>query len=243
MQTKRINLWSSPRNVSTALMYSFAQRQDTTVVDEPLYAHYLTKTNSAAQHPVAEEIIEHQENDGEKVIDEVIFGSYERPVVIFKQMTHHFIELSKDFLKETVNVLLIRDPRAIIASYSKIIPNPQIDDIGVRKQLELYEELQQVGTLAAILEARELLLNPEVVLQRLCARLGLEFDPHMLYWDAGPRPEDGIWADHWYANVHRSTGFQPYVEKEIQLSKELEELALSCLPYYQRLYAEAIKHN
>ena len=35
----RLNVWSGPRNVSTALMYSFAQRSDTRVVDEPLYAY------------------------------------------------------------------------------------------------------------------------------------------------------------------------------------------------------------
>ena len=34
----RIALWSGPRNVSTALMYSFRQRPDTTVIDEPLYS-------------------------------------------------------------------------------------------------------------------------------------------------------------------------------------------------------------
>ncbi len=39
--TLRIHVWSGPRNVSTALMYSFAQRADTRVVDDPRYAHYL----------------------------------------------------------------------------------------------------------------------------------------------------------------------------------------------------------
>ena len=43
---KRICLWSGPRNISTALMYSFAQRDDTAVYDEPLYAHYLSKTSA-----------------------------------------------------------------------------------------------------------------------------------------------------------------------------------------------------
>ena len=50
---KRICLWSCPRNVSTALMYSFAQRRDTKVFDEPLYAHYLSE--SKANHPGREE--------------------------------------------------------------------------------------------------------------------------------------------------------------------------------------------
>ena len=243
MATKRINLWSSPRNISTALMYSFAQRTDTQVFDEPLYAHYLTRVKPEAVHPVAAEILSAQANDGEEVVRDLIMGEHDRPVAVFKQMTHHFVDLDPSFLNKTENVLLIRDPRAIIASYSKIIPTPTIEGIGVRKQLELYEQLKAYGTLKAIIEARELLLNPEEVLKTLCARLELDFEPGMLQWEAGPRPEDGIWAPHWYGNVHRSTGFQPYAHKEINLTSEQEALATACMPYYQQLFREAIKAN
>ena len=241
MTTKRINLWSSPRNISTALMYSFAQRADTRVFDEPLYAHYLIRAAPEAEHPVADEILRTQENDGELVVRDLILGEHGKPVAVFKQMTHHFVDLDPTFLQKTDNVLLIRDPRAIIASYAKVIPDPTIDGIGVRKQLELYEQLKAYGTLKAIVEARELLLNPERVLRILCECLGLEFDPAMLQWEAGPRPEDGVWAPHWYANVHRSTGFQPYVEKKIELSPDQERLAKACMPYYDQLFEEAIK--
>ena len=34
--TAAICLWSGPRNVSTALMYSFAQNEHVAVIDEPL---------------------------------------------------------------------------------------------------------------------------------------------------------------------------------------------------------------
>ena len=65
----RICLWSGPRNISTTLMYSFAQREDTTVFDEPLYAHYLCNTNADEYHPGAEDVISSQENDGQKVVE------------------------------------------------------------------------------------------------------------------------------------------------------------------------------
>ena len=35
------------------------------------------------------------------------------------------------------------------------------------------------------------------------------YDDAMLSWPAGPKPEDGVWAEHWYASAHRSTGFGP----------------------------------
>ena len=61
----RIFLWSGPRNISTTLMYSFAQRKDTKVFDEPLYAFYLSQTDAKEYHPDAELIINSMENNGE----------------------------------------------------------------------------------------------------------------------------------------------------------------------------------
>ena len=243
MRIQRVNAWSSPRNISTAFMYSFAQRPDTRVVDEPLYAHYLTHQRSAADHPGREAILASQEPEGEKVIREVILGPYDRPLVLFKQMTHHLIDLPQGFLGQTDNILLIRDPRAIIASYEKVIAHPDMEDIGVRQQFELFEQLKALGTLKAVVDARELLLNPEGVLRQLCASLDIPFYPAMLRWEAGPRKEDGVWAAHWYAGVHRSTGFATYTPRQIHLTGRLEDLAQACQPYYDQLYQVALKAN
>ena len=241
MKDIRINLWSSPRNISTAMMYSFAQREDMSVVDEPLYAHYLTHTDSQASHPATAQILENQEANGQKVVSQMLYGEYPKSSVLFKQMTHHLIHLEEDFLAKMRNVLLIRDPRRIIASYSKVIPNPTIQDIGVRMQAELFEKLQKKNTLNAIVDTKQVLLNPHKVLETLCDKLEIPFSKKMLKWEAGARPEDGVWAPYWYSNVHSSTGFQPYVEKEVHLSDELEKLAEECMPYYELLRQYAIE--
>lgn len=241
MEKSRINLWSSPRNISTAMMYSFAQRDDMSVVDEPLYAHYLTHTDSLALHPVSKQIVESQEINGEKVVTQMLYGTYPKTCTLFKQMTHHLIHLQEDFLGKMKNVLLIRDPRRIIASYAKVIPNPTIQDIGVKKQAELFEKLQKQDALNAIVDTKQVLLNPEKVLRTLCSKLEIPFSEKMLKWQAGARKEDGIWAPYWYSNVHSSTGFQPYVEKEVHLSEELEDLATDCLPHYELLRQYAIE--
>lgn len=238
--TLRINFWSSPRNISTAMMYCFAQRNDITVVDEPLYAHYLSTTKSTAQHPGEVEILANMEQDGEKVVQDIILGNYETPVALFKQMTHHLPGLKKDFLTQTANVLLIRDPRRIIASYTKVIQQPSIDDIGVRLQLELLHYLKRIKTLKAVVDARRLLENPRPILEKLCKKLDISFQENMLQWQAGARPEDGIWAKHWYTTVHQSTGFQPYVSKEVKLPEHLEQLAEECAPYYEELLKESL---
>ncbi len=241
MKKYKINLWSSPRNISTAMMYSFAQRADMSVVDEPLYAHYLKHTDTEALHPATSQILKSQNANGEKVVSQMIHGAHPKPHALFKQMTHHLINLEDDFLDKMKNVLLIRDPRRIIASYAKVIPNPTIQDIGVKMQAELFEKLQQRNALNAIVDTKQVLLNPEKVLRELCDKLEIPFTKKMLKWEAGARPEDGVWAPYWYSNVHSSTGFQPYVEKEVYLSSDLERLAEECAPHYELLRQYAIE--
>ena len=232
----RINLWSSPRNISTALMYSFAQRKDTTVVDEPLYAHYLKHTPSEAQHPGVAEIMANQSADGEQVVREVIMSDdYDSPVVVHKQMTHHILHLNRQFLHGCRNVMLIRDPRAILASYSKVIEQATPYDIGIPQQEDLYQYLSTNGILHAIVDTSILLQNPRDILDQLCQKVGIPFMDDMLSWSAGARPEDGVWAPYWYSNVHQSTGFKPYQPKTIELPPDLEELAQQCLPAYEKL--------
>lgn len=235
----RINLWSGPRNVSTALMYSFAARSDTRVVDEPLYAHYLRV--SRADHPGREEVLAAMETDGEKVVRELILGPCDRPVHFFKQMAHHLVDLDRGFLDRTVNVLLIRDPADVVRSLRHQLPHPTLGDTGFAVQSELFDELRDRGQAPPVLESRELLSDPRAVLTELCGRLGLPFEESMLGWEAGGRPEDGIWAPHWYANVQRSTGFGPYVEKTEPVPAELEPLVAACRPHYERLFAAAIR--
>ncbi len=236
-----INLWSSPRNISTALMYSFAQRPDTVVFDEPLYAHYLSHTTTEANHPGTSEILRSQNPDGHVVIRDIILADHQQPVALFKQMTHHLINLDQGFLAQTDNVLLIRDPRAIISSYAKVIPNPTIQDVGIAQQTHLLRELKALGTLRAVVDTNDLLKDPAGMLRALCAALGIPFYEKMLRWPAGPRPEDGVWAKYWYANVHKSTGFKPYSPRTYTLDGTLADLAEECQPYYDELYREALQ--
>lgn len=245
----RLNLWSSPRNISTAIMYSFAQRKDTAVVDEPLYAHYFLHQPTEAEHPGRAEVLASQENDGRKVIDHLLNHDFGRELVVFKQMTHHLIGLAEDFIDKLLfghtagpvvgNVLLIRDPRAILASFSKVVDTVTAEDIGLPQQYQLFQRLQTGGNLTAVVDAQRLLEDPQNQLKLLCEQLKVPFTPQMLSWTAGARPEDGVWAKYWYQNVHKSTGFKPYVPKEINLPSSLTAVAEQCAPIYKTLLAAA----
>ena len=235
---KIICLWSCPRNISTALMYSFAQREDTQVFDESLYAHYLKI--SGANHPSREQVLQSLENDGNKVVQDVILQKSNK-VLFHKLMTHFLIDIDTTFLSKVYNIIFIRNPEKIITSYSKVIPNPKLEDIGIKQQYELYLLLEKQGSLPIVLDSKFLLQNPELLLNKLCAILEISFDKKMLKWKKGARKEDGVWAKHWYENLHNSTGFLLYKEKKIQLLGSNVALAKKCKPYYEFLTAKSIQ--
>jgi hypothetical protein len=220
-------------------MYAFANRSDTRVVDEPLYGHYLRV--SGAPHPGADAVMEAMDCDAGSVIQNVILGPCDRPVLFHKSMAHHLVELDWSFLKQTTNLLLIRDPIEMLPSLGKVLSQPGLDDTGLKKQVELLNYLKALGQDVPVLDARELLLNPGHVLKQLCRRLDLGFERGMLHWPAGPIYADGVWAPYWYENVHKSTGFQPYHPKTGPFPEALRPLLAECQPYYRQLSDNAIK--
>ena len=222
-------------------MYSFAQRTDTTVFDEPLYAHYLSKNPAREYHPGAAQVIAEMENDGEKVVSHLILADHPTPVVFFKHMTHHLNDLDWGFLDHTVNVLLTRDPREMLPSYGAVIETPTLKDVGYAAHIELLEYLQSRGQTPPVLDSKQVLLNPRKVLLELCERISIPFQKELLQWEAGARPEDGSWAKYWYASVHHSTGFAKYRPKTDPFPAHLEALLAECLPYYEQLSALAIR--
>lgn len=222
-------------------MYSFAQRPDTTVVDEPLYGHFLRVTGT--MHPGRDEVIANVNCDGNAVMRELLSRAPNgRDVLFMKQMAHHLVELDRDFLRHTENVFLIRDPQQMLPSLTIQLPDAGLYDTGLEVQWELFQSLVAAGQAPAIIDSRELLLDPAGVLSALCDHLRIPFVDDMLRWDAGPREEDGIWAPHWYHAVHKSTGFSPYRHKT-EFPEHLRPLLAECAPWYDKLYAHAIRHT
>lgn len=234
---KYLHLISGPRNISTALMYSFAQRSDTLVIDEPFYAMYFSKTD--VTHPGKEEVLEAQSSNEEKVKAEV-FRKHEKPVYFIKNMAHHIEVMDDhDFLSECINIFLIRNPRQIIASYAQVIEKPVMRDIGIEYEWKLFDKLNDRKSI--VLDSGFLLENPESVLKQVCDRSGITFEKQMLNWQPGPKSYDGVWAPHWYANVHKSSGFEKQATSERALPAQLKPLAEEADIYYKNLLQHAIR--
>jgi len=232
----RIAMWSGPRNLSTAMMYSFAARADTAVWDEPFYAAYLAKTGLS--HPLGQEILA----AGEPVADKVVARCLgpipnDRPVFYQKHMTHHMIDgFDRGWLSQMTNVFLIRHPARVIASYAAKRENPTLNDIGFRQQAEIYDQVCQItGQRPPVIDSFEIRQNPEMALRGLCRDIGLDFDPAMLKWPKGPHADDGAWAPHWYGSVWNSTGFAGAEGGLPTLPDEFRALEAAALEFYQKL--------
>jgi hypothetical protein len=228
----RIAMWSGPRTVSTALMRAWENRPDTVVADEPLYAFYLDRTG--IDHPGREAVIASQPTDWRTVLARLTCAPLPPGVSVSygKHMTHHLLpEVDRAALAPLRHAHLIRDPRELLASYARVRTEPTLDDLGLRRQAEIFEAFG-----GPVVDSRDLLTGPERILRALCQALGVPFDAGMLSWPAGPRDSDGVWAPYWYDSVLASTGFAAYRPPAEPLPARLEPLAGRCMPYFERLH-------
>jgi hypothetical protein len=237
----RVGMWSGPRNISTAMMRAWENRPDTVVVDEPLYATYLLRTG--LDHPGREDVIAAQPTSLGDAVAGLTAPLPEGVSVHYaKHMAHH-LDLSLDaaWTDGFRNVLLIRDPGEVVASYVRSREACEPDDIGLLQQQWLLDRWDALAYDVPVIDSADFLRAPEDHLRWLCDWLGIGFTERMLAWPAGPRDSDGVWAPHWYDAVLASTGFEPYRPREVDLSPHDAAVAEACRPAYERLHERRVR--
>jgi hypothetical protein len=233
----RIAMWSGPRNISTAMMRAWGNRPDTFVIDEPFYAYYLKATGK--KHPGADEVIAAGEIDWRKVIAQVTSPAPNGKQIVFqKHMVHHLLpEIDREWLGAMTNFFLIRDPREAIASYIKKRDDPVLEDLGFTQQAEIFDFVRDhANSTPPVVDAKDVLEDPERMLRLLCDAVGVKFSKSMLSWPPGLRETDGIWARHWYTEVANTTSFQPYRATRDEVPERMRETYELCCECYERLY-------
>ena len=237
----RIAMWSGPRNLSTAMMYSFAARSDCAVIDAPFYAAFLARTG--LPHPMRDEILTAHSTDTAD-ISATLTGSIPGGKAHFyqKHMCHHMVDgVTRDWMNEVTHVFLIRHPARVIASYAAKHETPSMDEIGVALQARMFEDLCKTGPAPLVIDSADIRAAPEPMLRALCDALGLLWDPAMLSWPAGGHEADGVWAKHWYGAVHLSTGFAGAEGPLPRLDGAQADLLDRTLPYFQDLKTHALR--
>ena len=191
-------------------------------------------------HPGADEVIATGETDWRKVVAHLTGPIANGKRIFFqKHMTHHLLpEMDREWLEAVTNCFLIRDPREVINSYIKKREDPAVEDLGFVQQAEIFDFVRKRTTaIPPVVDARDVLQNPERTLRLVCKAVGVEFSKSMLSWPSGLRDTDGIWARHWYSEVAKSTSFQPYDPTPSEVPARLHEIYQQCCECYQRLYA------
>lgn len=237
--TIRIAMWSGPRNISTAMMRAWSSRPDTVVVDEPFYAAYLAQTG--LEHPMREEILASQSNEWTVVAQECA-TSTRAPVIFQKHMCQHMVpQAPTDWMTACRHAFLIRPPGEVAASFGKMWDGWGAEDLGFRRQGELFDHVCQIaGQVPPVVLAADVLANPEGMLRALCDALGVLWDPAMLSWRAGPHEDDGVWAAHWYNAVLSSTGFGPPPDQAQSPDSSAAEAVFECEQYFQAMLAHRL---
>ncbi len=237
---ERLNLamWSGPRNLSTALMRSFGNREDVIeVIDEPFYASYLKESNK--KHPMYKEVLDSHESNWKMVVKNCsrIDGM---GICYQKHMVQHILpNFEKKWILKCINCFLIREPKEVISSFLKKWPEADFEDFGFLDQINLFHYIKnESGMPPVVIDAANLRDSPETYLPRLCSKLNISWDPKMLQWDAGLKPYDGIWASHWYPSVNSSTGFKKNIQQ-----KEFSDTVLNFAAMAKDSYHELLTYK
>src|SRR5205823_6346363 len=156
-----------------------------------------------------------------------------------KHMTHHLLPvISRDWLTGVTHAFLIRHPREVLISLSRVVPRPTLEETGLPQQWELFcQVMEQIGRVPPVIDARAVLENPAGQLRLLCDSLGVPFLDCMLSWPAGPRETDGIWAKYWYDAVIGSRGFERYRPPAQALPSHLAPVLSAAETIYEQLNA------
>lgn len=235
-------MWSGPRNISTAMMRSWGSRSDTFVIDEPYYAHYLSQNE--LDHPGREEVIQEGELDSEKVSRGLVNDTKDSCSIYYqKHITHHLLDsIDREWMKSVVNCFLIRDPKDMIISYSKVHPDLNMHLLGLEEQNEIFEYVKNIaGEIPPVIDAKDVLMNPRDILGKFCDKIGVIFSEEMLTWARGSRDTDGNWGKYWYKNVVNSTGFNEYKPKMEEVPDRYLDLYEDCYKLYKNLHDLRIK--
>ena len=227
--------WSGPRNISTALMRSWSSRNDTYVIDEPLYAHYLYKKK--LKHPMYEEIIEHYSTDYKDIIQRITNDAHINNKISYqKHMAHHLLDLNNiEWIGKFENCILIRHPEEVISSYSSKNHINSVNDLGYPQQYKIAKYLRKNNQSFIVIDSKDLLHNPRKVLSNWCKKININFELSMLSWRKGNHPNDGIWWKHWYDNVITTTGFEKYCQKDITIENQYDSIYNESMRYYKYL--------
>jgi len=260
--TKRVFLWTAPRCVSTAFERSIMELENSKIFHEPYsWAYYFGPERQSERY-------KHQSPDEKQTYQTVgksLVKEYDGIDLVFsKDMAYaiykHFDEFLKDGVRNFQHTFLIRNPKKAIPSLHAASVNKQLTgweyfdpkEGGFKQMFELYRFIvANKDSNPVIVDADDLLEDPEGIMRAYCEGIGAKFDKKMLEWEPGPVPDWDVWAG-WHENALKSSGFrrQDPNKSKINEKKKVEEERLPnivmqtierSMPFYEELYKKRVR--
>lgn len=131
-----------------------------------------------------------------------------RPLFV-KDMIHHVPAAWRDRVASMgTHTLLTRDPARAIPSFAKVWPDVTWEECGYEALAEFASHLDDRDIAFDVVDAGDLMADPEPTLREWCGRHGLSFDATTLRWESGAVPQWTRWLD-FHTSAIASTGFEP----------------------------------
>ena len=182
------------------------------------------------------EIIKQYPISQNKILKLITTKQKNKKIFYQKHMTHHIIKNTKlNWITKGYNCFLIRHPGKVINSYIKKNTLSNIDDIGFKKQFEIFNKIKKSKLKFTVINADTIMQNPNKTLKKICKLLKIQFTKKMLNWPKGKRTTDGIWSKVWYKNVEKSSTFSPYIKEEINVPKKYKKVYEESLKYFNKM--------
>ena len=254
MSSKKVFLWCAPRCLSTAFERSIRELADVKVIHEPnQHAYYLGPEKRSNEHT---NIVLEPDATFEAA-KKRITAQYDGYDAVFVKEMAFFIEGHyEDYISEPFtafkHTFLIRDPlKAITSLYKAYKPlgPAAMNDFSLttcncfRHIYELFQVVKRVDPSPIVIDADDLLDNPEAIMREYCSATGLPFSTSMLSWSPVAIPDWMSFPDYevWHGTVIRSSGFiKPQMPKAVpnlsEYPKEIEEVVKDVLPFYKVMY-------
>eukprot|EP00794_Sanderia_malayensis_P010752 gene10752-11902_t len=256
--TQRIFLWTAPRCVSTAFERSIMEVENSKIFHEPFSkAYYFGPERISPRY-------KHQSPDANstyKSISKRLRKELDGVELVFsKDMAYcideHFFDVIIDGLHHFKHSFLIRDPRKALPSLYRASVNKQLTgwdyfdpiEAGFQQMYDLFQFIvNRLGETPVVVDADDLLENPEETMQAYCEAIGINFNKKMLEWEPGPVPDWDVWSG-WHENALKSSGFkrQEPDKKKIEATDEYQRLPNIVRQTIERSipqYEELCKHR
>jgi hypothetical protein len=234
-------LWAHPRARSSAFARMMCERGDFRVLDEPFMRYYyFSDERISPRRPD----VEPQANARfEAVLENVLYEAEKQPVFIKDHAYHVALRADPAFLRHFHNTFLIRHPAQALPSLHARMPDFSLPETGYAESVRLVDLVKQLGGVPVIIDADDLVENPEGTVRAYCEAVEIPFLHRALHWERGlPADMCADWGG-WYSHLEKSCGFARQVNPAhvaVEGDEHLRRAYEYCLPYYRKLHEQRL---